>query len=89
METQGDRRTGKVDVYLVQREEYGGRANTSGEAVKFDLKPETYASMVADGFAYQRSFNPMPKVGSIRLIVFDENSGRSGSVTLPITALSP
>ena len=89
METQGDRRTGKVDVYLVQREEYGGRANSSGEAVKFDLKPETYASMVTDGFAYQRSFNAMPKVGSIRLIVFDENSGRTGSVTLPITALSP
>lgn len=89
LDTQGDRRTGKVDVYLVQREEYGGRANSTGEAVKFDLKPETYASMVADGFAYQRSFNPMPKVGSIRLIVFDENSGRTGSVTLPITALSP
>ena len=89
MDTQGDRRTGKVDIYLIQREEYGGRANSSGEAVKFDLKPATYASMLTDGFAYQRSFNPMPKVGSIRLIVFDENSGRTGSVTLPVTALQP
>ena len=57
--------------------------------MKFDLKPATYESMVADGFAYQRSFNLMPKVGSVRLIVFDENSGRIGSITLPVTALQP
>jgi VWFA-related protein len=89
MDTQEDRRTGTIDVYLIQREEYGGRANSSGESVKFDLKPATYASMLADGFAYQRSFNLMPKVGSIRLIVFDENSGRTGSVTIPAAAVQP
>ena len=26
MDTQGDRRTGKVDIYLIQREEYGGQS---------------------------------------------------------------
>lgn len=81
--------TDKVDVYLVQREEYVGRANSSSDTIKFDLKSSTYEKMMTTGFAYQRAFTLQPKVSSLRLIVVDENSGRIGSVTLPAAAFEP
>jgi VWFA-related protein len=86
---EGEHWTDKVYVYLVQREEYGGYANSSGETIKFDLEPSTYEKLMSTGFVYQRSLNLQPKVGSLRLIVVDENSGRIGSVTLPAAAFQP
>ena len=89
LEQQGERWTGNVDVFLVQREEYGGHAESSGEAIKLNLKRSTYDGMLTTGFAYQRALNMKPKMSSLRLIVFDENSGRIASVTLPATAFQP
>jgi hypothetical protein len=73
----------------VQREEYGGHAESSGESIKLNLKQSTYDGMLTTGFAYQRALNIKPKMSSLRLIVFDENSGRIASVTLPATAFQP
>jgi VWFA-related protein len=89
LEQQGERWTGNVDVFLVQREEYGGHAELSGESIKLNLKQSTYDDMLNTGFAYQRALNMKPKMSSLRLIVFDENSGRIASVTLPATAFQP
>jgi VWFA-related protein len=89
LEQHGERWTGNVDVFLVQREEYGGHAELSGESIKLNLKQSTYDGMLNTGFAYQRALNMKPKMSSLRLIVFDENSGRIASVTLPATAFQP
>lgn len=89
LEQQGERWTGNVDVFLVQREEYGGHAESSGESIKLNLKQSTYDGMLTTGFAYQRALNMKPKMSSLRLIVFDENSGRIASVTLPAAAFQP
>ena len=89
LEQQGERWTGNVDVFLVQREEYGGHAESSGESIKLNLKQSTYDGMLTTGFAYQRALNIKPKMSSLRLIVFDENSGRIASVTLPAAAFQP
>ncbi len=89
LQQQGERWTGNVDVFLVQREEYGGHAESSGESIRLNLKQSTYDGMLTTGFAYQRALNLKPKMSSLRLIVFDENSGRIASVTLPATAFQP
>jgi VWFA-related protein len=89
MDERGDRWTGKVDVFMVQREEYGGQATSSGEAIRLELKRSTYWEMKSNGFAYQRSLTLQPKIGSVRAIVYDEGSGRIGSVTIPATAFQP
>jgi len=89
LEQQGERWTGNVDVFLVQREEYGGHAESSGESIRLNLKQVTYDGMLTTGFAYQRALNMKPKMSSLRLIVFDENSGRIASVTLPAAAFQP
>jgi len=89
LEQQQGRWTGKLDVYVVQRDEDTGRASSSGDGVLLALKESSYVSAMKTGFAYERSLNVGPKTKSLRVIVYDENSGRFGSVTLPATALQP
>ena len=89
LEQQQGRWTGKLDVYVVQRDEDMGRASSSGDRVQLALKESSYESAMKTGFAYERSLNVGPKTKSLRVIVYDENSGRFGSVTLPATALQP
>ena len=83
LEQQQGRWTGKLDVYVVQRDEDTGRASSSGDGVQLALKESSYESAMKTGFAYERSLNAGPKTKSLRVIVYDENSGRFGSVTLP------
>jgi VWFA-related protein len=89
MDQKGANWTNTVDVFLVQREDYGGRARISGETIHFALKHSTFEHMLSQGFAYERTLTPDPKLGSLRLIVIDENSGRVGSITLPASTLQP
>jgi VWFA-related protein len=89
LEQQKGRWTGKLDVYVVQRDEDSGRASSSGDAVQLALKDSSYEVAMKTGFAYERSLNAGPKTKSLRVIVYDENSGRLGSITLPASALQP
>jgi len=89
LEQQQGRWTGKLDVFVVQRDEDSGRASSSGDGLQLALKDSSYESAMKTGFAYERSLNAGPKTKSLRVIVYDENSGRFGSVTLPATALQP
>jgi VWFA-related protein len=89
LEQQQGRWTGKLDVYIVQRDEDSGRASSSGDGVQLALKESSYESAMKTGFAYERSLNAGPKTKSLRVIVYDENSGRFGSVTLPASTLQP
>jgi VWFA-related protein len=89
LEQQQGRWTGKLDVYFVQRDEDTGRASSSGDGVQLALKDSSYEQAMKSGFAYQRSINPSPKAKSLRVIVYDEGSGRMGSVTLPASSLQP
>ncbi len=87
LEQQQGRWTDKLDVYIVQRDEDSGRASSSGQGIQLALKDSSYQEAMKTGFAYERSLNVGPKTKSLRVIVYDENSGRFGSVTLPATAL--
>ena len=89
LEQKQGRWTGKLDIYVVQRDEDSGRASSSGDGVQLALKESSYESAMKTGFAYDRSLNAGPKTKSLRVIVYDENSGRFGSVTLPASALQP
>jgi VWFA-related protein len=79
--------TGKLDIFLVQRDDAGLRAQLSGQTMGLRLKPATYQKLMRDGIPLVQSFEIKPNTGSVRAIVVDENSGRMGSVTVPIAAL--
>ena len=80
---QGNRRTGKLDIFLVQREDLGVRSLVSEQTLVLDLKPATYEKVLRDGIPFDQYFDNKRNSGIVRIIVVDEDSGRIGSITLP------
>lgn len=82
--------SGKLDIFLVQRDEMGQRAHVTGQTVGLHLKPSTYQHAVSDGLTFDQRIELKPKadVSLLRVVVVDLNSGRIGSVSVPASALA-
>jgi VWFA-related protein len=78
--------TDKLDIYLVQREVSGTKAQVSGQSMNLRLRSVSYQKYLHDGIPFDQVVEVAPGIGSIRIIVLDENSGRMGSVTISIAA---
>jgi VWFA-related protein len=76
-------------IFVAQRDDAIQKAEMSGDTLRLSLKQATYDSGMPAGIPYQRAIEPKSKLGSIRVIVVDGNSGKMGSVTLPSSALHP
>lgn len=81
---QHDRWTGKLDIFLVQRDDTGTRAITKEQTLVLNLQPATYQKILSDGIPFAEYVEHKQNFGTVRVIVVDENSGRMGSVTLPV-----
>jgi VWFA-related protein len=81
-----DRWTGKLDVFLVQRDDTGAGARAKEQTLTLDLPPASYERVKRDGIPFEQYLNNQQNAESVRIIVVDENSGRIGSVTLPAGA---
>jgi len=81
--------TDKLYIFVAQRNDATQKAEVSGDTLKLSLKQTTYDSGMPAGIPYQREVQIKSKLGSVRVIVVDANSGRMGSVTLPASALLP
>jgi VWFA-related protein len=81
--------SGKLDIFVVQRDETGRKAHVTGQTVGLHLKPPTYQHAMSDGLTFDQRIALQPKtaVASLRVVVVDVNSGRIGTVTVPATAL--
>ena len=79
---QDGRWTGKVDVFLVARDDSGLHAAVTGKRLGLALTPATYQRDMRDGLTMEESLPKMPPGTLLRLIVIDENSRRMGSVTV-------
>lgn len=79
--------TDKLDVYLVQRAVSGNKAIVTGQTLGLRLKPATYQQYLREGIPFNQVLEAAPGVGSVRILVVDENSGRMGSVTIPAAAI--
>ncbi|MFP5204233.1 MAG: VWA domain-containing protein, partial [Acidobacteriota bacterium] len=80
---QDGRRTGRLDIFLVQRDDVRMDAQVKEQTLALNLKPETYRQALRDGIHFDQYIGESQNTGAIRIIVVDENSGRLGSVTLP------
>jgi VWFA-related protein len=78
---------GKLDIFMVRRDEEGQRAAVSGKTVGLRLKQPTYEKAINEGLTFDERLEAKLDGGSLRVIVVDGNSGRIGSVTVPTTAL--
>jgi hypothetical protein len=79
--------TDKLDVFVVQREVSGTKAHVTGQTIGLRLKPATYQQYLREGVPFNQALEAAPGVGSVRIVVVDENSGRMGSVTIPAAAI--
>jgi hypothetical protein len=79
--------TDKLDVYLVQRQVSGLKAQITGQTLRLRLKPATYQQYLREGIPFNQAIEAGPGVESVRIVVLDENSGRMGSVTIPSSAI--
>jgi VWFA-related protein len=81
--------SGKLDIFLIQRDETGRKAHVTGQTVGLHLKPATYQHAVSEGLTFDQRIAIQPKttIASLRVVVVDVNSGRIGSVTVPAAAL--
>jgi VWFA-related protein len=78
--------TDKLDIYVVQREVAGMKAHVSGQTMNLRLHPDTYQKYLQGGIPFDQVLEVASGVGSIRIIVLDENSGRMGSLTIPVAS---
>jgi VWFA-related protein len=79
--------TGKLDIFLVQRDATGEHAKVTGKTVGLRLQPATYQRAINEGLTFDERIDSTPVTGSLRVVVVDVNSGRMGSVTVPTAAL--
>lgn len=78
---------GKVDIFLVHRDQEALRAKVSGITVGLRLKPTTYEHAMKEGLTFDQRLDGGKADGSLRVVVVDVTSGRIGSVTVPPAAL--
>jgi VWFA-related protein len=84
-----DRWTDQLYIFVAVRDDATQKAEVSGDTLRLSLKQATYESGMPEGVPYQRAVEVKSRLGSVRVIVVDGNSGKMGSVTLPSSALHP
>jgi VWFA-related protein len=80
----GDLWTDKLDIFLVQRNDIGTRAQAKEQTLVLNLRAQTYQKIMRDGIPFAEFVEHKQNAGTTRIIVVDKNSGRLGSVTLPV-----
>jgi hypothetical protein len=75
--------TGKLDVFLVKRDDTGAGAMVKQQTLALNLSQPVYYQVMRDGIPFQQYVDQKQSSESVRMIVVDENSGRIGSLTLP------
>jgi VWFA-related protein len=78
----------KLDIFFIQRDDAGIRAQIEGQTLGLRLKSSTYQNLLSAGVPFERFVQLRPGMASLRVLVVDENSGRMGSVTIPAPALT-
>jgi VWFA-related protein len=77
----------KLDIFFIQRDDAGLHARVEGQTLGLRLMPATYEKLMPTGVPFEQLIGAKPGMGSLRVLVVDENSGRMGSVTIPLSAM--
>lgn len=77
----------RLDIFFIQRDDAGIKAQVQGQTLGLRLRPSTYQSLLSSGIPFEHVVQLQKGMGSVRVLVVDENSGRMGSVTIPGEAL--
>jgi VWFA-related protein len=86
---QNGRRIDNLYIFVAERDDATQNAQVSGESLRLSLKQATYDTAMPAGIPYHRDVQPRSKLGSVRIVVVDGNSGKIGTITLPASAFHP
>jgi VWFA-related protein len=89
LEQKNGRWADNLYIFVAQRDDAAQKAEVSGDTLRLSLKPATYDTGMPAGIPYRHPVDMKSKLGSVRVIVVDGNSGKMGSVTMPSSALQP
>jgi VWFA-related protein len=87
LEKQADRWMDRLDVFFIQRDDAGIRAQVEQQTLGLRLKGPTYKQVLSTGIPYEHAVQLKRGIASLRIVVVDKNSGRMGSVTIPVSAI--
>ena len=83
----GDRMHGKIDVFLVQKNDRGNQFNGTDNTIDLNLTHEQFDKAMKSTGLILPDFQPVPLVSQatqLRIVVRDDASGTLGSVTVPL-----
>ncbi len=85
LQQQAGRWMDKLDIFFIQRDDAGLHAHIEGQTLGLRLKSATYERLLPTGVPFAHFVGVKPGTASLRVLVVDENSGRMGSVTIPVS----
>ncbi len=84
---QGEHWMDKLDIFMVRRDDEGLHSRITEQTLRLALKSSTYARLFQEGVPFEQFIEEPQQLGSVRIIVIDENSGAMGSITIPASSL--
>jgi VWFA-related protein len=82
-ETRDGKRLAVVDVAFSPRAADGRDLGTATQTLRLNLEPARYAAVLEQGLTVNKSFPADAKRAQVRVAVFDQGSGKVGSVVVP------
>ncbi len=83
-----EKRTGALDVILVQQEASGAVLDSSKDTVRLDMTPGAYAAALEGGIAIGKMLTLKERAATIRALARDPSSGAIGSVIVPLSRVN-
>lgn len=86
LQLQGGRWMDKLEIFVIRRGADGLSAQVKGRSLSLALLPSTYQSLLEDGIPFEQFIEKDNATASLRFLVVDGNSGRMGSLTIPVVS---
>lgn len=84
LEKQNGRRVGGIDIAYVSQSADGRTLALVTKKISLDLTEESYAAKRRDGLILEQTIEQKQGCARIRVAAFDERSGATGSLTVPL-----
>lgn len=83
------RTRGSLSVVLAELSAQGKNLRAWSHTTTLDLDPATYETFLAHGMNGNKLLPVVPKAERVRVVVRDDSTGRTGSVTVPLDRVFP
>jgi hypothetical protein len=85
----GDRWQGQIDLVMRFAVDNGEESGSpSSETIDLNLTQKTYEAALRDGLVLARTVQVPPGATRIRMLILNDSSGQTGSLTIPLRAVT-